>query len=77
MAKINYFASLFIVLVLSMHTIACVWLYMGNTFEGTWITKPGDGFGHQDDVQSQYITSIYWTITTLTTVGYGDVKGYT
>lgn len=25
----------------------------------------------------QYVTSIYWVITTLTTVGYGDYKGYT
>lgn len=24
-----------------------------------------------------YISSIYWAITTLSTVGYGDFKGYT
>jgi len=24
-----------------------------------------------------YIKSVYWVITTLTTVGYGDYKGYT
>jgi len=24
-----------------------------------------------------YITSLYWVITTLTTVGYGDIKGLT
>jgi hypothetical protein len=27
--------------------------------------------------EDRYITSIYWVITTLTTVGYGDIKGYT
>ena len=24
-----------------------------------------------------YSTAVYWVITTLTTVGYGDYKGYT
>jgi len=24
-----------------------------------------------------YVSAIYWVITTLTTVGYGDYKGYT
>jgi len=24
-----------------------------------------------------YIAALYWTVTTLTTVGYGDFKGYT
>jgi hypothetical protein len=24
-----------------------------------------------------YITALYWVITTLTTVGYGDIKGLT
>lgn len=31
----------------------------------------------QDDDNLVYITSLYWVITTLTTVGYGDFKGYT
>ena len=26
---------------------------------------------------TKYITSIYWVVTTLTTVGYGDYKGFT
>ncbi|MFM7855217.1 MAG: ion channel [Flammeovirgaceae bacterium] len=29
------------------------------------------------DRTSKYITAIYWTVTTLATVGYGDVKGRT
>ena len=24
-----------------------------------------------------YVSAVYWVITTLTTVGYGDYKGYT
>lgn len=30
-----------------------------------------------EDDSLVYITSLYWVITTLTTVGYGDFKGYT
>lgn len=26
---------------------------------------------------TKYVTSIYWVVTTLTTVGYGDVRGFT
>jgi len=31
----------------------------------------------QDDDTAVYITAVYWVVTTLTTVGYGDFKGYT
>jgi len=29
------------------------------------------------DPATLYITACYWTITTLSTVGYGDIRGYT
>jgi len=31
----------------------------------------------REDYLVMYVTSIYWVITTLCTVGYGDYKGYT
>ena len=40
---------------------------------GTWL----DGLGDESDLQdgyNLYIVSIYWTITTITTVGYGDIS---
>ncbi|GMI93627.1 K+ transporter 1 [Hibiscus trionum] len=32
----------------------------------------GDNF-HEQNLSIRYVTSIYWSITTLTTVGYGDL----
>ena len=26
---------------------------------------------------TKYINSLYWTVTSLTTIGYGDLKGFT
>jgi hypothetical protein len=31
----------------------------------------------QNDEVAIYVTAVYWIVTTLTTVGYGDYKGYT
>ncbi len=50
------------ILVFSMvlvHWIACLWL----------LVQPMEG----STQAQQYITSVYWTITTLTTIGYGDI----
>jgi voltage-gated potassium channel Kch len=38
--------------------------------EGTWME--GDIF--EMDLPEKYLTSIYFTVTTITTVGYGDVS---
>jgi len=47
------------VLVFSVHWLACGWLSLGGATSVTG-TRP-------------YLGALYWTITTLTTVGYGDV----
>lgn len=68
--------------------IACCWLYVGDpqyqdevtTKQNTWIHHPEYGLlkEHENaDASTKYITSIYWVVTTLTTVGYGDYKGFT
>jgi len=47
-------------LLLTAHWLACGWLAMG-------------GIDPAADEGSQYIRALYWCITTLTTVGYGDI----
>jgi voltage-gated potassium channel len=55
------------------HLIACGWFltaYLSKFPQKSWAVLENI---HTSDVYSQYIRSIYWTITTMTTVGYGDI----
>lgn len=48
------------------HIIACGWVWLGS---GT--------AGPSDDKVFEYGRAVYWTVTTLCTVGYGDIAGRT
>ena len=50
--------------VLISHWITCGWLVIG-------------GANNFETIRSTYLSSLYWTVTTLTTVGYGDVVPHT
>ena len=43
--KIDYFFNLLVFLNLVIHIIACLWLKVGETVEGSWINADKDGIG--------------------------------
>lgn len=72
--RLIWFLITFLLLV---HILACLWVFIGkfNILESdkNWIFKTK----MQDfDDWSIYLAAVYWATTTLTTVGYGDIKAY-
>jgi hypothetical protein len=65
-----------VVMILS-HFAACLWYYIARLDEfsyDTWVFR----YGMMDDSEDRlYLTSLYWALTTLTTVGYGDIHAHT
>jgi hypothetical protein len=74
--SIRLLGFLLIVLVLS-HIAACLWFYSArlNQFDhDTWVFR----YEMLDkDTMYLYLISLYWSFTTLTTVGYGDITAHT
>lgn len=72
-------------LLFMVHMLGCFWFYVGiqamnQGEEVSWITEYDGGRALEGcdepdgcNVYRQYIYSIYWSLTTLTTVGYGDI----
>lgn len=81
--KSSHIINLIIYIFSAIHIIACAWIAVAMITECSWLDQSQGGecdSGIQVDRSSDfnvYITSFYWVITTLTTVGYGDYKGYT
>jgi CRP-like cAMP-binding protein len=60
-------------IILCLHVSACLWhltAKMDNFGPDTWVVR----FGYVDEGHwKKYLTSLYWALTTLTTLGYGDI----
>lgn len=72
--RLLIFSLLFLIMV---HTLGCLWFIIANLSkdqEETWIYR----YNYQNKpTYDQYIASIYFIITTVTTVGYGDFHAHT
>ena len=56
------------------HIITCLWVFASqfvSKVDESWITSGGYGNLGSGDL---YLVSLYFTITTITTVGYGDIS---
>lgn len=64
-------------IVICIHIVTCFWYYSAK-IEGfnpeTWVVR---NELMESDILTIYITSLYWSITTICTVGYGDITAKT
>ena len=64
-------ASLLLWMLLLNHWIGCAWFWVGaREGKGSWIEAQGLA---DAPVRTRYVRSIYWSMTTIATVGYGDI----
>jgi hypothetical protein len=68
----KFFTNLIIIFLIA-HFTGCLWYLVGANTNG-WIHHYGY---NSTSISAQYIASIYWAVSTLTTVGYGDITGQT
>ncbi|KAK6927489.1 Cyclic nucleotide-binding domain [Dillenia turbinata] len=75
----NYFwvrcCKLICVTVFAVHCAACFYYLLGAHYpdpKNTWLALTMSDF-KTESIWLRYVTAIYWSITTLTTTGYGDL----
>jgi hypothetical protein len=59
------------------HLFSCLNSYIGLSRDDSWIAANSDILPSDYNNSDIYIASLYWTMTTFTTVGYGDFTAAT
>eukprot|EP00947_MAST-08B_sp_MAST-8B-sp1_P005483 g5483.t1 len=56
------------------HLVACLWYLIGSIHDGaeSWIKD--EQFLETKDIGPKYVAALYWAFSTLTTVGFGDIR---
>jgi len=80
------FIQVMLLLTLICHLMACIWVHVGRQGskggDPNWLEQVYDSFNHKetkhgDRVASIYLSSFYFCMTTMTSVGYGDITAQT
>lgn len=66
-----------LVLLLSLHTMSCIWANFGIHYENGWVVTNADKLPENPSEIEVYIASVYWVMSAFTTVGYGDITAGT
>ena len=67
--RLFFFFAMFLIL---SHTVSCLFVIIGTVEDENWMS---DYLNIKEYGEFDYYTlSFYWTITTITTVGYGDIS---
>ena len=83
--KTTTLVRLLFMLFLGGHWMSCLWFWVGFGSHGDpashgWVAVEGmvDSNGHLiESLFFAWITSVYWSVTTMTTIGYGDISAGT
>ncbi|CAJ1365474.1 unnamed protein product [Effrenium voratum] len=67
------FGKVLLLLFAVAHWCACFWHAVGTSQEGGWVSELEKGYEGDNLIYARYTWSLYFTLTTLTTVGYGDI----